>query len=112
MIFSVSNDGFERSLNFGLESVTLTVKDLIQEVTICSQEYPLAAWSLLLSQREQFLNNYLARVPVTRNQKGTHEMRDEVILSVVAQEMDTSGTRSPLLIWTMLNSTWKTISWM
>ena len=59
---------------------------------INSQESPLTAWSLLLSQRRQFLNNHLARVPVTRNKQGTHEMRDEVLSSVGAQEgLDTSG---------------------
>ena len=78
MIFSVSNDDIEWSLDFGQDSVTLTVKDLVQDVTINSQEIPLAAWSLLLSRRQQFLNNHLARVPVTPNQQGTHEMRDEV----------------------------------
>ena len=49
-------------------------------------------WSLLLSQRQQLLNNLLARVPVTPNQQGTHEMRDEVLSNVGAQEvLDTSG---------------------
>ena len=90
MIFSVSNDGIEWSLDFGPDSVTLTVKDLAQEMTISSQEIPLAACSLL-SRRQEFLNNHLARVPVTPNQQGTHEMRDEVLSSVGAQEgLDTS----------------------
>ena len=91
MIFSVSNDGIEWPLDFGPDSVTLTVKNLVQEMTINSQEIPPAAWSLL-SQRQQFLNNHLARVPVTPNQQGTHEMKDEVLSSVGAQEvLDTSG---------------------
>ena len=91
MIFSVSNDGIEWSPGFGPDSVTLTVKDLHQEVTIISQENPLAAWSLLLSQRQLFLNNHLARVPVTLNRQRTHEKRDEVFPSVGAQEdSDTS----------------------
>ena len=92
MIFSVSNDSIEWSLDFGPDSVTLTVKDLVEEMTIGSQEIPLAAWCLLLSHRQQFMNNHLARVPVTPNQQGTIEMRDEVLSSVGAQEgLDTSG---------------------
>ena len=92
MIFSVSNDGIEWSLDFGPDSVTLTVKDLVHEMTKSSQENPLAAWSLLLSQKQQFFNNHLARVPVTPNQQGTHEMRDEALSRVGAQEgLDTSG---------------------
>ena len=91
MIFSVSNDGIEWSLDFGPDSVTLTVKDVVHELTISSQENPLAAWSLLLSQRQHFLNNHLVRVPVTPNQQGTHEMRDEELSSVEAQKgLDTS----------------------
>ena len=92
MIFSVSSDGIEWSLDFGPDSVTLTVNDLVQEMIKSFQEIPLAAWSLLLSQRQQFFNNHLARVPVTRNQQGTHEMKDEELSSVGAQEgLDTSG---------------------
>ena len=91
MIFSVSNDGIQRSLEFGPDSVTLTVKDLVHEMTISSQKNPLAAWSLLLSRRQQFLNIHLARVPVTLNQQGTHDFRDKILSSVGAQDMDTSG---------------------
>ena len=78
MIFSVSNDVIEGSLDFGRDSVPLTVKAVVQEMTISSPEIALSAWSLLLSQRQQFWNSHLATVPVTPNQRGTHEMRDEV----------------------------------
>ena len=62
-------------------------------MTKSSQEISLAAWSLLLSQRQEFLNNHPARVPVNPNQQGTHEIRDEVLSSVCAQDMDTSGNQ-------------------
>ena len=91
MIFSVSNDGIQWTLDFGPHSVTFAVNDLVQNITINSQEIPLAAWQLLLSQRQDFLNNQLARVPITPNQAGTMEMRDEVIPSVGAQDLDTSS---------------------
>ena len=78
-------------LDFGPDSVTITVNDINQNITISSQEIPLAAWPLLLSQRQIFLNNHLARVPVTPNQEGTTEMRDEVLSSVGAQDLDTSS---------------------
>ena len=68
MIFSVSNDGIQRTLVFGPDSVTIAVIDLDRNITISSQEIPLAAWQLLLSQRQDFLNNHLARVPITPNQ--------------------------------------------
>ena len=68
MIFSKSNDVNEWFLEFGPDSVTLTVKDLVKEMTINSQEINLAAWCLLLSKRHDFLNNHLARVSVTPNQ--------------------------------------------
>ena len=88
MNFSVSKDGIEWSWGFGPDSVTLTVKDLDQEMTKISPEVPLAAWSLLLSQRQQFLNNHLAPVPVTPNQQGTHEMKDEENLTLLDEEED------------------------
>ena len=46
---------------------------------------------MLLSQRQDFLNNHLARVPITPNQEGTMEMRDEVLSSVGGQDLDTSS---------------------
>ena len=91
MISSVSNDAIEWSLDFGPDPVTLTVKDLVQARTIKSQEIPLAAWSLLLSRTQDFLNNPLGRVPITTNQEGTMEKRYEVLSSVGAQDVDISG---------------------
>ena len=91
MIFSVSNDGIPWTLDFGPDSVPNAVKDLDQNLTISSQEIPQAAWQLLLSQRQDFLNIHLPRVPTTQNQEGTMEMRDEVLSSVGAQDVDTSS---------------------
>ena len=89
MIFSVSNEGIQWTLDFGPNSVTIAVNDLDQIITISSQEIPLADWQLLLSQIQDFLNNQLARMPITPNQEGTMEMRDEVLSSVGAQDLDT-----------------------
>ena len=89
-----SNDGIECSLDFGPDSVTLSVKDLVQEMPIGSQELPPVACSLLWSQVQGFLNNHLARVPTASNQQGTMEIRDESFSSVGAQNMDTSGYRA------------------
>ena len=51
----------------------------------------LAAWQLLFSQRQEFLDNHLPRVPITPNQQGTFEMREEKLYSVGAQDLDTSS---------------------
>ena len=67
MIFSVSDDQIQWALDFGLEFVTIAVNDLDQNITISSQEIPLAAWQWLLSQRQDFMNNLLALVPITPN---------------------------------------------
>ena len=55
------------------------------------QKITLAAWSLLLSQRQDFSNNHLARVPITLKQEGTKLLKDEVLPSVSAKDMDTGG---------------------
>ena len=91
MQFTVSNNGTQWILDFTPDSVVLSVKDLDENLTISSLEIPLAAWSLLLSQRQEFLSNHLPRVPITPNQQGTLEMREEVLSSVGAQDTDTSG---------------------
>ena len=91
MIFLVSNDGIQWTLDFGPDSVTNAVNDLDQNITISSQEIPQAAWQLLLAQRQDFLANHIARVPITPNQEGTMEKRNEVLSSVGAQDLDTSS---------------------
>ena len=91
MIFSVSNEGIKWTLDFAPDSVTIAVIDLVQNITTSSQQIPLAAWQMLLSQRQDFLDNHLPRVPITQNQEGTMEMSDEVLSSVGAQDLDTSS---------------------
>ena len=46
---------------------------------------------MLLSQKQDFLDNHLPQLPLTENQEGTMEMRDEVLSSVGAQDLDTSS---------------------
>ena len=91
MAFSVPHNRIEWSLEFGSVSVTVIAKDLVQQMKVSSQELILAAWSLLLSQRQDFWKKHLERVPITLNQEGTLEIRDDVLSSVGAQNMDTSG---------------------
>ena len=56
-----------------------------------SQEIPLPAWNLLLSQRQEFLDNHFAQVLITPNQQGTFEMREDSLAIAGAQDMDASG---------------------
>ena len=91
MIFPVSNDGMHWVLDFGPDSVIIALNDLDQNITVSSQKIPLAAWQLLLSQRQEFVDNHLAGVPITQNQEGTMEMRDDALSSVGAQDLDTSS---------------------
>ena len=91
MQVTVSNNGAEWNLDFGADSVILSVKDLDENLTINAPGIPLAAWYSLLSQRQEFLNHHLPRVPITPYQQGTLEMRDEVLSSVGAQDIDTRG---------------------
>ena len=91
MQFTVSNNGTQWILDHGPDSVVLSVKDLDENLTNSSLEISLASWSLLLSQRQKFLYNYLPRVPITPNPQETFEMREEVLSSVGAQDTDTRG---------------------
>ena len=96
MILSISNDGNQWTLDFGPDSVTLSTNDLSQNVTISSLEIPLAAWQLLFSQWQSFLDNHLPRVPITQNQEGTMEMRDEVLSSVGLKTWTLAAIKSPI----------------
>ena len=78
-------------LYFGPSSVALTVQDLVQWKTKCSQELLMAVWSLLLSLKQEFLKNHLTGVPVTPNQQGTMDMQYQVLSSVGAQKMNSIG---------------------
>ena len=89
MQFTVSNNGTEWILDFGRESVVLSAKDLYENLTTISLGTPLAAWSLLLFQKQKFLENHLPRVAITPKQQGTFEMKEGVLFSVGAQDTDT-----------------------
>ena len=52
----------------------------------------MAAWFLLLSQRQEFLDNHLLRAPITPNQQGTFEMIEKLISGVRAQYTKTRGS--------------------
>ena len=89
--FTISNNGTQWTLEIGPDSVILSVKDVDENLTISSLESPLAASSFLLCQRQVFLDNHLPRVPITPNQQGTFEMREEILSSVGVQDTDKSG---------------------
>ena len=90
MIFSVSNDGIQWTIDFGPDSVTFAVNDLEQNITISSQEIHLATWQLLSTQRQHFLNSDLARVPITQSRGNSGDERRST-LQCGAQELDTSS---------------------
>ena len=75
MQFTVSNNRTQWIFDFGPDSVVLSVKDLDENLKINSLEIPLAAWSLLLSQTQEFLDKHMPRVPTTPNQQGTFEIK-------------------------------------
>ena len=79
IIFSVSNEGVQLSLGFGLDSVILTIKDLVPEMTMSNKNFSLPAYNLLLSRIQEFLDNHLVPIPTTLNHQGMHEMREEVL---------------------------------
>ena len=91
MQFTISNNETQWVLDFIPDSVVLSVKNLDENLTIISLEIPLASWSLLLSQRQKFLDNHLPPLPITPNQQGTFELREKVISGVGAQDTDTRG---------------------
>ena len=91
MQFTVTNNGTQWMLDFGPDSVVLSVKDLDENLTISSLKIPLAAWSFLLSQRQEVLDNHLLWVPIFPNQRKTFEMREEVLSIVGVQDTDTRG---------------------
>ena len=88
MQFTVSNNGTQQTLELGTDLIVLSVKGLDENLTISFQEIPLAAWSLLLSQRQEFLDNHLPRVPMTLNQRETFELREEVLSIFGAQDTE------------------------
>ena len=56
-----------------------------------SKEIALPDWNLLLSRKQDFLENQLAQIAITPNRQGTFEMSGEVLATTGAQDMDTRG---------------------
>ena len=96
MIFSVSNDGIQWILDFAPDSVSMAVIDLVQYITISPQEISLAAWQMLLSQKQDFLDSHLPRVPITQSQEGTMVMRDKVLSIVGLKTWTLAAIKFPI----------------
>ena len=60
-------------------------------MTISPEEVLLAGRSCLLSQSQDFMNFHVAQIPITPNQQGTMDMREDLFSGVGAQDFDTSG---------------------
>ena len=56
-----------------------------------SWEISRPVWNILLSKRQEFLDNFLIQIPITPNQQGNFDQREEILASARAQVMDTSG---------------------
>ena len=69
-------------------------------MTVTSHEISLEAWSLLLSQRQDFWNNLPARVPISPNHQWTKEDPSETLSCVDAQDRTRAGMLH--LIWRIL----------
>ena len=112
MIFSIFNDGFEWCLEFGPVSETLTVKDLVQERTKVPKKifWQLTAWCCL---KEKIFWKFILRefqLPPTSKKHMNRGMKYFQVY--VHKKSRTQADIRTLLIWTMLNSTGKMISWM
>ena len=81
-----SNGSVQCTLDLGPDFVTLTVNDLVHEMTINSQATQFAAWNLLLHQRQDFCAIIWLESQLLH--PATMEIRHEVISSVGAQEVD------------------------
>ena len=91
IIFSISNDGIQWTLDFAPDSVTIAVIDLHQNITISSQKNTPSCLAISVVSIHDFLKNHLPRVPITQNQEGTMETKYEILSSVGAHDLDTSS---------------------
>ena len=91
MQYIVSNNGTQWTLDFGPDSVVFSVKGLDENITISSLELPLAVWSLLQSQRQEFFGNCLPRGSQNSQPTGFIEVREEILSCVRARVSDTRG---------------------
>ena len=57
MTFSVANREIHWTANFTHDSVFLTVNDLVHDKNLSSHDFSLPVWNLLLSQRQELLDN-------------------------------------------------------
>ena len=81
----------QRTLELGSDPVTLTTEDFVQTTKTSSQEFPLSALHLLLSQRQDILDNHSMK----ENQGGMNQVPVEAASGECAQEVNTSRYRAP-----------------
>ena len=93
MIFSVSSDGIQWTLDFGPVSVTIALSELDQNLTIqVTRSTPSCVAIAVISKARFSWIIICHECPVTENQEGTMEMRDEELSSVWSSRLgDTSS---------------------
>ena len=91
MIFSVSNNEIQWTLDIGPDSVTIAVNDLAQNINNQLARNGLGCLAIAVVSKATILDNHLRRFHINPNQQGTFEMREEVPSTVGAQDLDTSS---------------------
>ena len=81
MIFSAYNGGIQRTLDFCLVSTAVDLIDVLQSLSISSHKFSSAARKLLLKQAQQVLDNLVAKILITPNQKEAYENRQSIVFS-------------------------------
>ena len=103
MIFCVSNNNMNWSLEFGPDTVSLEVQNFADQAVLSSIEIPLAVWNLLESQRLRFLEDAISGAPQTEDEQArpyevqeqanvpnllpNHAMRQDVLRGWDGQEI-------------------------
>ena len=63
-------------------------------MSMSPQELLLPSWNLSLPHRQNFLDNHLAKIPITPEEQVTYEVREKDLSSAGAQYVDTRGYES------------------
>ena len=93
MIFSVQNSNLKYSVEFSPNVVQIQVREISSGVFLAQIDIPIQVWHMVEVMRRDFNEHHMMQVPMTENQLGEMQMKEEVAEHVGMNFPDTPCSR-------------------
>ena len=95
MIFLVQNSNLMYSVEFSPELVLIQVRETVSGVFLARMDISIQVWHMVEVMRRDFNDHHMMQVPMTENQLGEMQMKEQVSEHGGMNFPETPGSRAP-----------------